>query len=395
MIFAAALAPLAAGVVFFGWRALWVAALSVATSVVLERTYYSLTRQPALLGRAHAYLTGLLLALTLPAYVPWYVPVVGAAFAILVGKAIFGGVGHFLWQPALVGRLAVAVLFAQQIANPLPQAEGLWPVLARDKIIVGDVLNGSVENTSKDWREMKAPPARDGFWMTPVDRRMDALTRGDDVKYSALATVQDPPAAKPVLLSPTQMPPINDLLLGARPGGIGETCAVIIVVAGLYLVYRHYVKWQLPAMFVLAACAVAALAPVQLQGPGETVVGAWGPPGGWLSATWFSGAWTPPPLLREGLDVGFIYVCYQPLSGQFLLAAFFLATEMTTRPVTTGGQVLFGLAAGAGAMLLRLYVDTPIPAYLAVLLMNTFVPAIDAFWRPRPFGMRKKHTQGA
>jgi len=66
-----------------------------------------------------------------------------------------------------------------------------------------------------------------------------------------------------------------------------------------------------------------------------------------------------------------------------------MATEMTSRPVTTGGQVLFGLGIGAAAMLLKLYVPTPIPAYLAVLIMNTFVQSIDRLWQPRVFGRRR------
>jgi electron transport complex protein RnfD len=352
LVMAAAMGPLAAGLVFFGWRAVQVAVLSVGACVAIEWLYYRLTRVPALMGRSHAYLTGVLLALTLPAHVPWYVPVVGAAFAILVGKAIFGGVGHFLWQPALVGRLAVAVLFAQQIANPLPQLPGAWPLLAQNKIIVGDQLNASYDSSYRQWRKTLPAPGRDAFWLTGVQGRLAPLTRsGLPVEYSALGTEPESPGAMPIMI--LQVPPISDLLLGARTGGIGETCAVVIVIAGLYLVYRHYVKWQLPAAFIFSACVVAALAPIQLQGPGDTIVGAWGPPGGWMATNWFSSAepWTQPPLLREGLEVGFIYVCYQLLSGQFLLAAFFLATEMTSRPVTSGGQVLFGLGAGAAAML--------------------------------------------
>jgi electron transport complex protein RnfD len=59
---------------------------------------------------------------------------------------------------------------------------------------------------------------------------------------------------------------------------------------------------------------------------------------------------------------------------------------MTSRPVTTGGQVIFGLGVGATAMSLQLYTATPIPAYLGVLAMNTFTPVIDSLWRPRVMG---------
>jgi electron transport complex protein RnfD len=95
------------------------------------------------------------------------------------------------------------------------------------------------------------------------------------------------------------------------------------------------------------------------------------------------------PLLREGLDVGFTYVNYQILSGGVLLAAFFLATEMTSRPITGGGQVIFGILGGAAAMLLKLYFDTAIPAYLAVLIANTATPTIDWLWRGRAFGQKR------
>ena len=71
------------------------------------------------------------------------------------------------------------------------------------------------------------------------------------------------------------------------------------------------------------------------------------------------------------------------------LAAFFLAPAMTSRPITRGGQMLFGIGAGATAMILTLYLQTDIPVYLAVLIFNTFTPTIDALWRPRVFGQRR------
>jgi electron transport complex protein RnfD len=391
LVILAAMGPLSAGVVFFGWRALWVTALAIATCAATERMYYRLAHTPSRLGRSHACLTGLLLALTLPAHVPWYVPVVGGVVAIVVGKLLFGGVGHFVWQPALVGRLAVAVLFALQINSPAPLQPQAWPVLAQNKIITGDVHNATRDEHYKHWRGSSAPQNRDAFLLIPPGETLEGLTQGPP-QYSALAYVPPPggdnstAALKPAVLM--QLAPINDLLYGARPGGIGETCAVVIMVAGLYLVYRNYTKWQLPAAFILAACAVAALAPINLQGPNDTVISGWGPPGGWLAMNWLASwdQWSPPPLLREGLDVGFLYVCYQLLAGEFLLAAFFFVTEMTSRPVTTGGQVLFGIGGGATAMLLQMYVNVPVPAYMAVLLMNTFMPIFDSMWRPRVFG---------
>jgi electron transport complex protein RnfD len=361
---AAAAVPLLAGLFLFGFRAAYVTALAVATCVIVERLYYRVTRTPSLLGRSHAYLTGLLLALTLPPTSPWYVPVVAGAFAILVGKAVFGGVGHFLWQPALVGRLAAAVLFAS-VADP-----STGPVLAYDKLLVGDVAKAADLGPSPAWYRHNAPQGYDAYAMTPVAATLAGLTRTDQPQFSGLANLPEPnmvKQARPTVLN--HLPPMLDMLAGARAGGVGETAVLAIVLAGLYLIYRNYVKWQLPAAILVSAACVAAIAPIRLAGPDDSTVTVW---------------W---PVCAEGLDVGLIYVVYQLVSGGLFLAAFFLATEMTSRPVTAGGQAIFGLGCGALAMLLSLYVERiPIPAYIAMLALNTFTPTIDALWRPRVLG---------
>ena len=356
VVFLAACGPLAAGVVFFGWRALLVAVLSVFGCVAAEGLYYRVTRTPALLGRSHAALTGLLLALTLPAFVPWYVPLAGAVFAIIVAKALFGGVGHFLWQPALVGRLAVTVIFAPPLlAEPLLDRPA-WPVLAQSRVALGDIDKVNTSFPYRQWRGTPAPPEADAL----------ARPRPRELLRQLTLPVEDAPdSIRAALL---RMPPAWDLLCGAYGGGIGETCALIIVVAGLYLIYRHYVRGHLPGMFLLAAALTAALSPVRTGPAGEWV---------WL------------PFRSEGYDVGFVYVAYHLTCGELLLAAFFLATEMTSRPVTARGQAIFGALCGAAAMLMRLYMTFPIPAYAAVLLANTFTPALDAIVRPRVFGQRR------
>lgn len=372
---AAACAPLLAGIVLMGWRAACVAGMAIAGCAGIEWLYYRLTRQPAMTSRSHAVLTGMLLALTLPAFVPWYVPLVGAVFAIIIGKAVFGGLGHFVWQPALVGRLAVAVMFPAALAAPAPSYPDAWPVLAQSNIIIGDVRSYGHMPDYEPWHGRPAPVKGDAFLLKRPEAILAPLTRPAPVvtalragkgAYSSLWSVGREPSPYPAALG--EMPPIEDLIVGAVPGGIGETSAAMIVVAGLYLIYRHYVKWQLPVAIVLSAAVTAAVAPIQLVGPDEA-----------LSSLWW-------PIAREGFDVGVMYVSYHLFSGGLLLAALFLATEQTTRPVTTGGQVLFGVGCGAGAMLLKLYTSVAIPCYLAVLAMNTFTQTIDRMWRPRVFG---------
>ncbi len=354
MTFTAGCAPLAAGVVFFGWRALIVTGLSIAGCVATEMAYYRVTRTPALLGRSHAALTGLLLALTLPAFVPWYVPLTGAVFAILVGKAIFGGVGHFLWQPALVGRLAVAVIFAPPLlpADVVNPAD--WPVLARNRIILGDIRQAVTLPNLRDWRRTSAPPRADALRAL----RPQSLLRELTAPAGRAQSIQD------VL---RRTPNAMDMLWGAHGGDIGETSVLIVIFAGLYLVYRNYVRGHLPGLFIFAAAAAAAVMPVR---------------------TAASGDWQWLPLTAEGLDVGFTYVAYQVASGGIILAAWFLATEMTSRPVTAPAQAIYAVLCGTMAMLFRLYLQIPIPAYAAVLVGNTFTPVLDVI-RPRVLGQRR------
>jgi len=379
--FITACGPLFAGIVLFGWRAIVVAVISIVSCALIERGYYAVTRTPALLGRSHAYLTGLLLALTLPAFVPWYVPLIAAAFAIIVGKVIFGGVGHFLWQPALVGWLAVAVVFPS-VTNPRH-----WSLLAREQLVTGDITITGPPRELRNWAETPAPAGTHAFSIRPPKTMLLDLANGEQPAFSALAlrdipelddlgknteTPPNPPDMKRIKPSVImEMPRINELLYGARAGAIGETCIIVIVVAGLYLIYRHYVKWQLPVAFILSAAVVVAIAPVYLARTSGVPYRVW------------------LPIASEGFDVGFVYVCYQLLSGELMLAAFFLATEMTCRPSTTGGQILFGIGCGIIAMCLRMFLKVQFSCFMAILAMNTFTPTIDALWRPRAPG--RKH----
>lgn len=136
------------------------------------------------------------------------------------------------------------------------------------------------------------------------------------------------------------------------------------------MIYRHYVNWLLPASFIISAAVVVAVAPVHLAGPGDTGRTVW------------------LPLTSEGLDVGFTFLSYHLTSGELLLAALFLAPEMTRRPVTRAGQVLFGAGCGVIGMLLRLYVVFPLACYMAVMAMNTTTPALERITRPLVLGQR-------
>jgi len=100
-----ALLPAAiAGIYFFGINSLLIILLSVSSAVVTELIIQAITKKPITIKDGSAVLTGLLLALILSPLVPWWIPILGSVFAIAIGKQIFGGLGHNIFNPALAGR---------------------------------------------------------------------------------------------------------------------------------------------------------------------------------------------------------------------------------------------------------------------------------------------------
>lgn len=94
----------AAGIYFFGINALLTILLSVSSAVVTELIIQKLSGKDITVKDGSAVLTGLLLALILSPLVPWWIPILGSVFAIAIGKEIFGGLGHNIFNPALAGR---------------------------------------------------------------------------------------------------------------------------------------------------------------------------------------------------------------------------------------------------------------------------------------------------
>ena len=107
----ALLPTLLAGTIFFGLRCLLLAAVSIAAAGLAEALWNKLTRRYQTVEDLSAAVTGLLLVLTLPATVPYWMAAVGAVFAVIVVKAAFGGLGQNIFNPALAARALLLLLF--------------------------------------------------------------------------------------------------------------------------------------------------------------------------------------------------------------------------------------------------------------------------------------------
>ncbi len=287
------------GVICFGIRALAVVFLCVACSVFFEFGFNRLLRKPNTVKDFSAVVTGLLLGLNLPASVPYYMPVVGSFFAIVVVKALFGGIGKNFMNPALAARV---FLFA-------------WP------------------------EEMTT-------FTKPFERLGIFASSGDIADAVSGAT---PLAA----LKNGALPDISwvDLITGKCGGCIGEVSSVLLILGGVYLLLRRVISWHIPVSFIGTVAVLTLLFP-------------------------------------QNEDV-LAFVLSQIFSGGLILAAFFMATDYATSPVTPLGRIIYGIFCGAICVFIRYFGGYPEGASFAILIMNTLVYYIDKFTRPRAFGKQR------
>jgi len=139
----------------------------------------------------------------------------------------------------------------------------------------------------------------------------------------------------------------TDFFFGLRPGCIGETSALLLLLGGAYLIYKRYINWQIP---------VSIIATVGIL-------------------TWMFGG--------EGLFTGDPLIAV--LSGGVILGAFFMATDYVTSPTQRSGQIVFGIGIGALTVLIRLKGGYPEGVCYAILLMNPLTPALDQWFKPKRF----------
>ncbi len=284
------------GLYYFGLRALIIIALSIISCVLGEYLFNKITKRTQTIGDFSAVITGLLLAFSLPVATPYYIPVVGGLFAIIVVKMIFGGLGQNFVNPALAAR---AFLLAS------------YPVA------------------------MTA-------WTEPVNNlfSFDAVTTATPIALINEGTTEF------VL----QTSYFTQALLGNEGGSIGETSALAIIIGGVYLLVRQVISWRIPVAY-LGSFFIMAL---------------------------------------FNRDFAFDLATYELLLGSVLIAAFFMATDYTTSPMTAKGQFVFGIGCGVLTYTIRTWGAFPEGVTYAILIMNLTVPLLDRYLKPRVFGTSKK-----
>lgn len=300
----AALVPAAAfGVYYFGVNALVNIIVAIVSAVIFEFVWEKLMHKRITITDGSAVITGLLLAMTCPPSLPWWMSIVGSFLAIVVCKQAMGGLGYNIFNPAHVGRAGLMVS---------------WPVA----MTTWTQLNGTVI---------------DGVaGATPLNVFKHG---GSDALFQLFGT--------------------NDwssiyqsLFFGFRNGSLGETSTVLLILGGLWLIYKGYVNWQVPVVMIATV----------------------------------------------GILTGAVYgsanvALFQMMAGGLIIGAFFMATDMVTAPITVKGQVIFALGCGLITVLIRVLGGYPEGVCYSILLMNTLTPLIDRLVKPTVFGAVK--TKGA
>ena len=310
------------GVFLFGWPAFNLLAVTLLTCLLGEAFCLWLAGRalrPALLDGS-VLLTGVLLALSLPHWAPWWIGAIGGAFAVVVGKHIFGGVGQNLFNPAMLARVMLLVSFPVELTTWLePRA----------------------------WFSGTTPSFLEGLRITfggglPV---ADGVSGATILGHIRTELVLSHPLGE--ILPGHYQPGLA--ALGWTGGSLGETSALLLLLGGLWLLWKRAITWPIPVAMLGAMLALASIFH-------------WVDPGRFAD-----------PLLHL-------------VSGSLLLGAFFIATDPVTSPLSRLGQLVFGAGCGALVYVIRTWGGYREGVAFAVVLMNGATPLIDHYLRPRVYG---------
>lgn len=279
----------AAGIYYFGLRALILIVAAIISAVFFEWLYEKITKKPVTINDLSAVVTGLLLAMNLPASAPVWVAIVGSAFAIIFAKQLFGGLGQNFINPALAGRAFLLASYPTEMTT----------------------------------------------WVIPNGLAADAATYATplaQLKNGALDAS------------------LKQLVMGQVGGTIGETCAIALIIGGIYLLYKHVISWKIPVIYIATVFILFA------------VIG------------------------RHGMRMPLQEI----FAGGVMLGGIFMATDYASSPVTPKGQVIFAVGAGLLTYLIRTFGGYPEGVSYSILIMNCCVPLIERFTEPTIFGALPK-----
>jgi len=262
------------GIAFFGLRVIGLIMISYIFGGIAE-VLFSVIRKKEI--NEGFLITGIIYPLILPPDLPFWMAAVGILVGVIFGKEVFGGTGKNIFNPAMVGRLFLAIAFPVQMTTN-------WRVPLTDTI------------TSA----------------TPL------------INFKGLGEIASS----------------WNLLLGSVPGSVGETCKIVIIIGGIFLMITKVANWRIPVAYLGTVALLSIL---------------------------FHNIWPDR----------FAPVAFQVLSGGLLFGAMFMATDPVTSPFTQAGRWLYGLFLGIITLCIRGFSGYVEGVMFAIVFMNIFAPLLD------------------
>lgn len=292
LVLLALLPSVISSIIFFGIRSVLLYVIAIGTCLLSEFLWFKFRKKTTPKDYS-AVVTGVLLAMSLPASVPLWYPALGGAIGIIIAKELFGGIGRNLLNPALTGRAVLRLVFATEMsANVQPQ-----PFFSLGGL---DVVSSA----------------------TPL---MEAKA-GESLTASQMV----------------------DSLTGLISGKNAETTAILLLLGGLFLLYKKVITWHIPFCMIGTIIVIALF-----LGQGDSTV-----------------------------------VFAHVFGGATMLGAFFMATDYSTSPTTPKGEIIYGVCCGIALMAWRTLSSMPEGMTFILLIMNCFVPLIDHLIIPRAYGVK-------
>ena len=288
-------------IIYFGVEALLLTVVSVVGCVFFEWAYRKIMHKPQSIGDLSAVVTGMLLSFVCPATTPLWMILIGDFFAIVVVKQLFGGIGKNFLNPALAGRAALLASYAGAMTTWLP---------AGTKAAIGGGMPVDVVSAA-----------------TPLAY----LKTGDLEGLKQIASV-------------------GDMFLGKVGGSMGEVSALMLLIGGLYLIWRKVINWQTPVAVLTVLFPKAG---------------------------------------------GAEYMLYSIFGGGLFLGAFFMATDYATSPVTKKGQLIYGIGCGLFTVFIRYFGSYNEGVCYSIMVMNCCTALIDKYTKPVRFGVVKSDKKEA
>lgn len=313
---------------FFGWGNLIHILLATASALIAEFFVLSLREKkiPEQIFDGSAILTAILLGISLPALAPWWISILGAAFAIIVVKQLYGGLGNNPFNPAMAGYVMLLISFPVQMTSWQPPLQLMSLDLTALDTLYVIFTNYTVDGYSLEQLKTHI----DGYTMaTPLDTVKTNLTLGLTIGES-----------------------MNNVVIGDNFGVGWEWVNAGFLAGGLFLILKKAIDWVTPFSFLFSLFVFSFIAFIFSPDTNASTM-----------FHWFNGA------------------C--------MLGAFFILTDPVSGATSHKGRFYFGVLAGALVFIIRKYGGYPEAVAFSVLLCNMCAPLIDQYTRPRTYGHNK------